>query len=162
LREGEAVAITQPTDCAYYLITRAGLAMTALLKSELAAAGIDEVRPAYLGVLISLWQEDGLKVMELGRRAGLEPSTMTGLLDRMERAGLLTRKADPDDRRAQRVRLTGRGRKVEETAIEVVERSLAEMLTGVSESDLESLQRSLRQVLTNTEQRVRQGGKANG
>jgi DNA-binding MarR family transcriptional regulator len=149
---GETVTITQPTECAYYLITRAGLAMTALLKSALAAAGIEDVRPAYLGVLMSLWQDDGLKVMELGRRAGLEPSTMTGLLDRMERAGLLTRKADPDDRRAQRVMLTVRGRTVEETALEVVERSLAQMLTGVSESDLERMRLSLRQVLKNTEE----------
>jgi DNA-binding MarR family transcriptional regulator len=157
------VAITQPTDCAYYLITRAGLAMTALLKNELTAAGIEDVRPAYLGVLMSLWQEDGLKVMELGRRAGLEPSTMTGLLDRMERAQLLARKTDPNDRRAQRVRLTDRGRTVEETALEVVEDTLAKMLTGVSENDLEKLQSSLRRVLENTEEQGSTGGgQANG
>ena len=33
------------------------------------------VRPAYLGVLMSLWQEDGLRLAELGRRVALEPST---------------------------------------------------------------------------------------
>jgi len=72
------------TECPYYLITRASLACTARLKEALAAAGVGNIRPAYLGVLMSLWSDDGLRAVELGRRAGLEPSTMTGLLDRME------------------------------------------------------------------------------
>jgi DNA-binding MarR family transcriptional regulator len=145
------VKITQATECAYYLITRAGLAMTALLKRNLAAAGVEVVRPAYLGVLLSLWQEDCLQVMELGRRAGLEPSTMTGLIDRMERAGLVYRAADPDDRRAQRISLTECGQAVEETTMEVVERTIDGMLEGVAEEDMAILQTSLRRLLANTE-----------
>lgn len=145
------MTITQPTECAYYLITRASLAMTGLLKRNLAAAGVEEVRPAYLGVLLSLWQEDGLKLMELGRRAGLEPSTMTGLIDRMERAGLVRRVADPDDRRAQRIHLTEPGRVVEETALAVVEQTIDGVLAGVPEADMECLKTSLRRLLANTE-----------
>jgi DNA-binding MarR family transcriptional regulator len=36
----------------------------------------------------------------LARRAGLHPATMTGILDRLERAGWVARERDPDDRRA--------------------------------------------------------------
>jgi len=98
--------VPEVTDCPYYLVSRATLVITNVLRRELQAAGIEQVKPAYLGVLMSLWVDDSLKVVELGRRAGLEPSTMTGLLDRMERDGLVARTADPADRRAHRTRLT--------------------------------------------------------
>jgi DNA-binding MarR family transcriptional regulator len=40
----------------------------------------------------------------LARRAGIHPATMTGILDRLERGGWITRERDPDDRRAIAVR----------------------------------------------------------
>jgi DNA-binding MarR family transcriptional regulator len=49
----------------------------------------------------------------LARRAGLHPATMTGILDRLERAGWVARERDPADRRAVTVRaLPDRGREV--------------------------------------------------
>jgi len=49
----------------------------------------------------------------LARRAGLHPATMTGILDRLERAGWVIRERDPADRRAVTVRaLPERGREV--------------------------------------------------
>ena len=138
------------TDCPYYLITRASLTSTAYLKRELAEAGVTQVRPAYLGVLMSLWREDGLKVVDLGRRAGLEPSTMTGMLDRMERDGLLARHPDPEDRRAQRIMLTDEGRSMQKQVEDVVDRTLVGILDGVAKRDIELLKKTLRHVLANT------------
>jgi DNA-binding MarR family transcriptional regulator len=40
----------------------------------------------------------------LARRAGIHPATMTGILDRLERGGWITRERDPADRRAIAVR----------------------------------------------------------
>jgi len=140
------------TECPYYLMSRASLAVTALLRRELVVAGVESVRPAYLGVLLGLWREDGLKLAELGRRAGLEPSTMTGLVDRMERDGLVSREADPDDRRAQRVRLTGEGRRVREPALEVVDRVLDRVLEGIAPREMDVLKAVLRTVLGNADQ----------
>ncbi|MBW2276858.1 MAG: MarR family transcriptional regulator [Deltaproteobacteria bacterium] len=139
------------TECPYYLISRTSLLGTSALKRELRAAGVEHVRPAYLGVLMSLWREDGLIVVELGRRVGLEPSTMTGLLDRMGRDGLLERSPDPTDRRVQRIHLTESGRAVERPVTEVVNRALGKMLEGVSESDLMQLKRTLQHVLGNAD-----------
>jgi DNA-binding MarR family transcriptional regulator len=49
----------------------------------------------------------------LARRAGLHPATMTGILDRLERAGWIARERDPADRRAVTVRaLPDRGREI--------------------------------------------------
>jgi DNA-binding MarR family transcriptional regulator len=140
-----------PKDCPYYLISRSTLAVTAELKQEFAAAGLEEVRPAYLGVLMSLWREDGLSAVELARRAGLEPSTMTGLLDRMERDKLLTRQAHPEDRRAQRIYLTEDGRSVRKPTLAAVDRTLARVLEGVPAADLTRIKDTLRRILANTD-----------
>lgn len=42
----------------------------------------------------------------LARRTGLHPATMTGIIDRLERGGWITRERDPNDRRAITIRLT--------------------------------------------------------
>jgi MarR family transcriptional regulator, organic hydroperoxide resistance regulator len=140
-----------PKDCPYYLISRSTLAVTAELKQEFASAGLQGVRPAYLGVLMNLWREDGLSAVELARGAGLEPSTMTGLLDRMERDQLLVRRADPEDRRAQRIYLTETGRSVRKPTLAAVNRTLTRVLEGVSAADLTRIKDTLRRILVNTD-----------
>ena len=145
------MTIREATECPYYLISRSTLAVTARLKQQFASTGLEGIRPAYLGVLLSLWREDGLSSAELGRRAGLEPSTMTGLLDRMERDHLVVRAADPGDRRAQRICLTEFGRQVRKPVLSALDTTLKEVLDGVSETDVTRLKETLRIVLANTD-----------
>jgi MarR family transcriptional regulator, transcriptional regulator for hemolysin len=65
-----------------------------------------------LGVLLRLAEADGLTQAELSRRQRVEAPTMSRMVDRLERDGLVERRADPDDRRASRIALTGAGRDV--------------------------------------------------
>ena len=143
---------TELADCPYYLVTRVALQVTAALKKGLRAAGVQAVRPAYLGVLMSLWRKDGLEVTALGRRVGLEPSTMTGLLDRMERDGLVARTVDPQDRRAQRIRLTPLGSDVRAPVAAVVDGVMPRVFAGIAPQELERTKQLLRQVLGNTQE----------
>lgn len=139
----------RPGDCLYYLMSRATLAATTTLRRCFEDAGVGGVKPAYLGVLMSLWHEDGLQTSELGRRAGLEPSTMTGLLDRMERDGLVRRVPDPDDRRAQRVHLEPPAQAAERRVRDVVDATLARVTRGVPAAELAKLKTILRRLLDN-------------
>lgn len=136
-------------DCPYYLLTRAGLAVTSQLKRGFQEAGLFGVKPAYLGVLMSLWREDGLKAIELGRRAGLEPSTMTGLLDRMERDELVKREDDPEDRRAHRILLTDNGRDYEKRVMPVIDEILTRVLVGLDPHMVDELKKGLRIIMSN-------------
>ena len=108
-----------PEDSTYFLVTRASLAVTTIFKKMLIRDDLTEIKPSYLGALMCLWasegmdemlskfgSKDGMRLTELGRCAGLEPSTITGLVDRMERDGLVSRKNVPNDRRAQKATLT--------------------------------------------------------
>jgi DNA-binding MarR family transcriptional regulator len=70
-----------------------------------------------------LFEEDGLRIGELGRRARLAKQTMTTMIRLMERDGLVIREPDPDDGRATRVRLTVRARRFRPVA----EKALAEL-----------------------------------
>ncbi len=65
-------------------------------------------------VLLRLWQEDGLTPGELANRLKVEPGTVSKVLGRMEKAGLVTRRRDPEDARSFRVYLTERGKALRE------------------------------------------------
>jgi len=84
--------------------------MTHTLGTEIAAHG---VTPGQFPVLMCLWKQDGLTQRELYQRVHIEQATMSNTLGRMERDGLIRRKPDPEDRRASRVLLTAKGRKLE-------------------------------------------------
>jgi len=138
-----------PKDCPYYLVTRVSLSATSVFKKAFADEGLVELKPAYLGTLMSLWNEDGLKVIELGRRAGLEPSTMTGLIDRMERDGLVKRVPDAEDRRVLKIFLTDAGRTIKDTVASKVDNVMSQVLSGIDEADVGHLKETLRKVLAN-------------
>ena len=140
-------------ECPYYLISRVSLAVTAALKKEFASSGVGRVKPAYLCVLMSLWQEDGLKVIELGKKAGLEASSMTGLLDRMERDGLVNRTTDPRDRRVLRIYLSKTGQNVRTSVLKVVDDVLADVFAGISKEDISQTKNLLRHVLANAHEK---------
>lgn len=136
-----------PRACPFYLVSRVTLVMTSALKKRLADANVPHVKPAYLWSLINLWNEDALKVVDLGKRSGLEASTMSGLLDRMERDGLVTRVPDPSDRRVLRINLTDEGRRVRDPVIREVERLLSEMLDGISGDEIARTTNLLQRIL---------------
>ena len=71
--------------------------------------------PQYL-VLVTLWTGDGLTMGELGHRLGLESSTLTPLIKRLENNGFLVRARDKSDERKVRIHLTEAGKQMEESA----------------------------------------------
>jgi MarR family transcriptional regulator, organic hydroperoxide resistance regulator len=65
--------------------------------------------PQYI-VLLALWERDGVAVNELGERLSLDSGTLSPLLRRMERDGLVTRARSPHDERQVNVSLAARGK----------------------------------------------------
>jgi len=63
-------------------------------------------------VLQALWEQEGLMHTELARRLQVQPATITKMLQRMEKAGFIERRPDPEDQRVSRVYLTDAGRAV--------------------------------------------------
>lgn len=110
-------------------------------------AGFPEVRPSFGSVLVPLYEEDGLRMGELGRRSGLSKQAMTTLVRSVEEAGLVSRVRDPADGRAYRVSLTARGEALRPVAENVLRDLAARTRSRVSDEELESLFTSLRKVV---------------
>jgi DNA-binding MarR family transcriptional regulator len=64
-------------------------------------------------LLMALWREGGQRQSDLAHRLGVEPPTITRMVQRLERGGLIDRRPDPDDARAVRLHATPRARLLE-------------------------------------------------
>lgn len=87
---------------------------------------------------------DGLRMGELSERLLVTEGNVTGLVGRMERAGLVERRPDPSDARAVRVMLTEAGRRAGREMVPVVEAEIDRMFAALSDTDLRTAHRLLR------------------
>jgi DNA-binding MarR family transcriptional regulator len=101
------------------------------------------VHPGQDYVLDELWHEDGQPVGVLAGRIGIEVPTLVRTLTRMEAAGLLRREADPADRRRVIVRLTARGRELEQMVPPILAEVTEFATAGISDAEREQLLRLL-------------------
>ncbi|MET9069901.1 MarR family winged helix-turn-helix transcriptional regulator [Streptosporangium sandarakinum] len=85
---------------------------------------------------------------ELGAMLGLAKSSLTGLVDRSERNGLVRRQPDPDDSRAVRVALTGRGAKLAEEFYTETCRRIEGLTSGFAPAERDMLAALLGRVVT--------------
>lgn len=99
--------------------------------------------PQYL-VLHALWERDGLTISGIADRLALEPSTITPLVKRLEAAGFLARRRNPEDERQVQVRLTDRGREMREESACLGEALLAK--AGMSLEELAHLNRQVQRL----------------
>lgn len=89
-----------------FLLAKATQRWNDLLYERFRAAGFPEVRPSYGSILVPLFEEDGLRIGELARRARLSKQAMTTMLRLLEKSDLVIRRPDPKDARASRIFLT--------------------------------------------------------
>jgi MarR family transcriptional regulator, organic hydroperoxide resistance regulator len=105
-----------------------------------------------LTVVKMLEQIGDLSLSELSERIRAQNSTVTGIIDRMERENLVTRERSKEDRRVVYIKLTAKGRRLaEEIPIEPME-----IFRGALESLSASEVRDLVKILGKVARRVRQ------
>ncbi len=105
-----------------------------------------------LTVVKMLEQIGDLSLSELSERIRAQNSTVTGIIDRMERENLVTRERSKEDRRVVYIRLTAKGRRLaEEIPVEPME-----IFRGALESLTASEVRDLVKILGKVAKRVRQ------
>lgn len=94
-----------------FYLGRAYYGYIGLVERTLQLTRLDgHLRPGMAHILLVLFERDNCIIKEIAKRVELSPSTLTGMLNRMEEAGLIRRHSDSDDRRAIRIRLTSRGK----------------------------------------------------
>jgi DNA-binding MarR family transcriptional regulator len=113
-----------------YLLNKAARRWNAMLLAMLREAGVDDIRPSFGAVLVPLFEEDGLRLGELARRAGLTKQTLTTLVRRVEAQGYVERRPDPEDGRATRLYLTRKARTLEPELVRII-KALDRMTRGL-------------------------------
>jgi DNA-binding MarR family transcriptional regulator len=79
---------------------------------------------------------DGLRVTDLADLLGVDAPTVTRKIQQLEREGLVSRRADPDDRRATRITMTRSGRRTLERVLEARRDWYDRLLEGWDDADL--------------------------
>lgn len=108
-----------------------------------------EMTPEQWIVLVRLWREDALSQTEIVEATLKDKATISRIIDVMERAGLVVRKADPEDSRGRRVHATRKAQELRATALPRARELAANIEEGISERDLEITQRTLRRLEEN-------------
>ena len=95
------------TDQVGYNLRRANQRHVAIF-----AAHVEGLTPTQFAALARLFELGALSQNHLGRLTAMDSATIKGVVERLAGKGLVSLRADPDDRRLRQVDLTGKGREV--------------------------------------------------
>jgi DNA-binding MarR family transcriptional regulator len=118
------------------------------------------VTPTQLSVLKLLQEIGDLSLGTLSKEIRAHNSTVTGIVDRMEAAGLVERARSEEDRRVWIIRLTAQGRRVAEKARVSPWDTLRHALAALSASEQDKLTEILAKVANNVTTQMK--GATNG
>jgi DNA-binding MarR family transcriptional regulator len=141
-------SMTAPDQRLIWLLGRAQRRVMAEADVALAGLGLTSTQA---GALFCIRGADGITVGELSDQLELAQSAASGLAQRLETAGLVTRAPNPDDGRSVRLVLTRIGRKRREEAIGIAQAGNDALRAGFSEQEISIVARWLARVGTATE-----------
>lgn len=97
--------------------------------------------------LLALWEEDNITVKELGKKLHLDSGTLTPLLKKLENMEILKRIRDTEDERNVYVKLSEKGMKMKDEALEIPGKVFCS--TGMSMEEVLDLREKLKLLLNN-------------
>lgn len=107
------------------------------VEAKLAAAGLSLAKLAALTRLHEAGES--LPLGQLAERLACVKSNITQLVDRLEADGLVSREADPSDRRSRLAVMTAAGREARETGTRIQEEAERTLLSGFSDAERQQL-----------------------
>jgi DNA-binding MarR family transcriptional regulator len=141
----QASSAEAPTENVFRELIRTFGFLERVMQPYFARFGISGAQWGVLRTLHRAEQEGlpGLRLTDLGERLFIRPPSVTGVVDRLERAGLVARKGSPTDLRAKRVALTEQGRQLVERVLAVHQDQINGIMSGLSAKEQEELHRLL-------------------
>jgi len=119
-----------------FLISQLGFLSSRRFHAALERLGID---PRDFLLMRFVAASDGQSQQALADRLGVPPSRMVALVDHLEDAGLVERRADPDDRRVRGLHLTRKGRGVLDRAAKIAIDYETQLCAGINREEREQL-----------------------
>lgn len=110
-----------------------------------------DITPEQWGLLNRLWAKEGISQKELSEISTKDQTTVTRILDKLERKGLIERQTSPDDRRSFLIFLTASGRRLEDKLVPLAYETLDEALQGLSAEEIKQLKVLLNKIFINVD-----------
>ena len=117
----------------------------------LTAQGIEAFNGAQGRILYVLWQEDGVPIKTIAERCGLAITSLTTMLERMEKSGLIIRQQDSGDKRKILIFLTDKAKALKEDYDAVSDRMSAIFYQGFTEEEIRNFEEYLERIRLNLE-----------
>lgn len=111
-----------------------------------------DVHPRQVPMLHLLGKKEGLSQRQISEEMKIKPPTVAVSIKRMEKSGLIIRRADEKDQRMSRIYLSPKGRELNENVQKMVEDSENAIFRGFSESEICLMKRFFKQMIENLEQ----------
>ncbi len=132
-----------------FLMSQIRLVGGRLYERILDDVGVSQFNGAQGKILYVLWEFGDLPIVEISKRTGLAKTSLTSMLERMERSGLVMRTADGEDRRRLLVSLTDRARALKSDYDAVSDRTNEAYYKGFTEAEVAEFESYLRRILKN-------------
>jgi DNA-binding MarR family transcriptional regulator len=110
---------------------------------------IDEINPAQGRILFALWSKDEIPISELARKTMLSKSTLTSMLDRLEKAGYIVRVQSKKDRRIIKIKRTEKDKKLETIYTQVSDEMTKLFYSGFAPTEIDDFENYLKRILDN-------------
>ena len=130
------------------LVGKVSTAINRTFLRSFANEGI-EISTEQWSVLACLWQKDKVTQQALCTLTLKDKPSMTRLIDKLEKANLVTRVADHNDRRINLIHLTEAGSALQQKATELVNEIVAKTLSNITEEELNVGRTVLKKILSN-------------
>ena len=117
----------------------------------LTAQGIEAFNGAQGRILYVLWQEDGVPIKTISERCGLAITSLTTMLERMEKSGLIIRQQDSGDKRKTLIFLTDKAKAMKEDYDAVSDRMSTIFYQGFMEEEIRNFEEHLERIRLNLE-----------
>ena len=117
----------------------------------LTAQGIEAFNGAQGRILYVLWQEDGVPIKTIAERCGLAITSLTTMLERMEKTGLIIRQQDSGDKRKTLIFLTDKAKALKEDYDAISDRMSAVFYQGFTEEEIRNFEEHLERIRLNLE-----------
>lgn len=131
-------------ECINFLLTTAQHTVFQYLSQRLAPY---DITPSQYGILNCLWiNDDTCLPRQIAELLCLETSTVSGILDRMQKKDLIDRVINPENRREILVMITPKGEALKAPVLKIIDEVNEEVLKDFSPKETEFIRKSLRQI----------------
>jgi len=111
-------------------------------KNRFLQEGVD-ITPVQWLVLYTLYKKDGESITQLAKRCYLDNSTITGVIDRLEKTGYVSREPLEGDRRVYKIVLLPKAHKLKEKVTEITNGIFVEMIEGCTSEEIATFRKVL-------------------